>query len=447
METVIIWSTVILLGAAVFYIYYRQFRRTLAQSEQRKVEARALGIDRPKAQYPMINAALCIGCGSCAAACPEGDVIGVVWGTATIINGERCVGHGYCELACPVGALKVGLGDVRSRPDIPILNENNETTVPGIFIAGELGGISLIRNAIAQGQKVVLEIARRIGTSRHDRLLDVLIVGAGPAGLSAALTAIEHRLNYLVIDEKEVGGTILHYPRRKLVLTQPIDIPLYGRLDKDEYTKEYLMGMWQAIVQKYGVQVHSGERLQSIAHQPDAAFEVATNHDRYRARNVVLALGRRGTPRKLEVPGEELPKVMYQLVDAQSYHGLDLLVVGGGDSAIEAAVGLAQQSGNRVSISYRKNGFFRVKKKNEDRVNALIREGRIKPIFESQVTEVAATAVSLKTPAGMVQIVNDYIFVFIGGVPPFEMLQQIGIRFGGEQQAAIADPVVEHRPH
>src|SRR5690606_24618526 len=137
----------------------------------------------------------------------------------------------------------------------------------------------------------------------------------------------------------------------------------YGRLDKDEYTKEYLMGMWQEIVQKYGVQIHSGERMQAIALQPDAAFELATNHDRYRARHVVLALGRRGTPRKLEVPGEELPKVMYQLIDAQSYRGLDLLVVGGGDSAIEAAVGLAQQSGNRVSISYRKNGFFRVKKK------------------------------------------------------------------------------------
>lgn len=437
MEHLLIWGSVGIFAAIVLSIYYRQFQRARVTDEKRKEEARSLGIDRPKSQYPMINASLCIGCGSCVAACPEGDVIGIVWGTATIINGERCVGHGYCELACPVGALKVGLGDIRTRPDIPVLTDKNETTVPGVFIAGELGGISLIRNAINQGRMVVEEIVKRTQTNRRTGIRDVLIVGAGPAGLSAALTAIQHKLDYLVIDEKDLGGTILHYPRRKLVMTQPVEIPLYGKLEKDEYSKEQLMEIWEECKTRFAIDMHSGERMESVS-RVDVGFEIVTNHDRYRAANVVLALGRRGSPRKLEVEGEELPKVMYQLVDAQSYNGLDLLVVGGGDSAIEAAVGLANQSGNRVTVSYRKSVFFRMKKKNEDRINELIKSKKISVIFDSNVKEILPHEVVLETKNGDKTLVNDYVFVFAGGIPPFEMLQGMGIKFGGEATAIRA---------
>ena len=191
-------------------------------------------------------------------------------------------------------------------------------------------------------------------------MLDVIIVGAGPAGLSAAMAAISHKLSYLVLDEQEIGGTILHYPRRKLVMTQPVEIPLYGWLEEEEYSKESLLSIWTEIIKQFGLSVRTGEKVDRVE-KSAGHFLVHAQDKVFESSYVVLALGRRGSPRKMEVAGEELPKVMYQLTDAQSYNGLDLLVVGGGDSAVEAAIGLARQPGNKVAISYRKGAFFRVK--------------------------------------------------------------------------------------
>ena len=440
MEEQLIWYGVATFVLVIFVPYYLIFHKSTRSAKLRKAEAKSLGIDRPRAQYPMIDASLCIGCSSCVDACPEGDVLGVVKGVAVVINGQRCVGHGYCEVACPVGALKVGLGDIKSRPDIPVLTEFNETTVPGLFIAGELGGLSLIRNAIAQGRKVVDKIASDLNGNGRREELDVVIIGAGPAGLSAALTATKHKLTYLLIDEREVGGTILHYPRRKMVMTQPVEIPLYGWLRNAEYSKEFLVDTWKEIITRFNIKVRTGERLEGIQKQ-DGRFVVQTIKQNYPTQYVVLALGRRGTPRKLDIPSEEQPKVMYSLIDAQSYNKAHVLVVGGGDSAIEAAIGLGRQTGNTVTISYRKSSFFRVKKKNEDRINQLIKQRKITPVFDSQVTEVREKTVILKTKEGMLEIPNDYVFVMIGGVPPFEMLKAMGIMFGGD-----ARPLTEETP-
>ncbi len=275
METILFWGIAALLVIAIFIPYFVKFRRSQAKASSRLEEARSLGIDRPRSQFPQVNRTACIGCGACVDACPEGDVLAVVWGTAEVINGDRCVGHGFCETACPVGALKVGLGDVTSRPDIPILSEQNETSVPGIFIAGELSGISLIRHAVAQGQKVADEIARRCKTARRTRDYDLVVVGAGPAGLTAALTARKHDVSCVVLDQYDLGGTILHYPRKKLVMTQPVDIPYYGHLDRDEYSKEELLDIWQQVAESSNLDIRPGQKVESIVRM-DEGFQLIT---------------------------------------------------------------------------------------------------------------------------------------------------------------------------
>ncbi len=437
-ETVLIYTLTGIFALLVLVPYLIKFRRQQIENYQRRKEAEELGVIKPRSQYPMIDQSLCIGCGSCVRACPEGDVLGVVFGKAMIINGLRCIGHGHCEPACPVGAIRVGLGDITTRDDIPILDENYQSTVPGLYIAGELGGISLIRNAINQGRIAVMAIARSLSPKRDKSILDVIIIGAGPAGLTAALTAKQHQLSYLVIDQQSPGGTILQYPRRKLVMTQPAVIPLYGKLTKSEYTKEELLDIWQEIITKFQLQIHTGERLTGVFPVGDG-FEVVTNRGSYFARKVVLAMGRRGTPRKLNVPGEDLPKVAYQLIDAQSYQRSQILVVGGGDSAVEAAIALARQPGNKVYISYRKSQFFRIKKKNEERIQRLIKEHKVIPIFDSNVVKIEQNVVQIRQKDAIVELPNDFVFIFAGGIPPFKLLKDMGIRFGGE-----AKPLVEH---
>ncbi|MCK4893823.1 MAG: NAD(P)-binding domain-containing protein [Calditrichia bacterium] len=435
MESVLIWFVTLALIIIIILPYFLKFRRQQKQNEERKREAVELGIDRPRAQYPFIDQSSCIGCGSCVLACPEGDVLGVIFGKATVINGMRCVGHGNCEPACPVGGIEVGLGDIKTREDIPHVDDYYESNVPGIFIVGELGGISLIRNAIEHGTKAITKIVGKPERSTDPNVKDVLIVGAGPAGLTAALKAIQHNLNYLVLDQQEPGGTILQYPRQKLVMTQPVEIPLYGKLKKSEYSKEHLLEMWQQLINKYSIQIRTDTKVEAVIRH-NGEFHVVSSNGEFRSKYVVLAMGRRGTPRKLGVPGEELSKVTYQLIDAQSFQHQNILVVGGGDSAIEAAVGLARQKGNKVTISYRKPKFFRIKKKNEDNLNELLKQKRIEAIFESNVLAIDEKSVQLQIKEQILEIPNDYVFVFAGGIPPFQMLQDMGISFGGKKEVS-----------
>lgn len=434
-----VWALALAVVTAVFVPYWIRFRRRVRRDRDRKHEASRLGIDKPVAQFPFVDALSCIGCGACASACPEGDVLGIVGGTAVVINGLRCVGHGHCETACPVEGIEVGIGDLKGRPDVPLLTERLETNVPGIFVAGELGGLSLVRNAVRQGREVIDTIADRLNSSppSSDRgAMDVVIVGAGPAGISAALGAHTRGLSYLLLEKEEsLGGSLLHYPRRKMVLTQNLDFHPWGSLTREEYQKEELLDIFSSIVDEVGLKLRLGQQVESAARRA-GVLRISTTEREYTSRNLVLALGRRGSPRKLGVPGEDLSKVMYRLIDARDYRDLHILVVGGGDSAAEAAIGLARQSGNTVTLSYRKEKLLRLKQKNLRTIEELLSSSRINALFSSAVTRIDAHSAHLQVEdSRAVEIKNDLVFIFAGGVPPFPILKGMGIQFGDQAPA------------
>lgn len=445
----LIWAAASGLAVAIVLGYLIAFRRRNRRDRERAGVAALHGSHQPMGAFPYIDPAVCIGCGGCVAACPE-KVLGIVGGLAVAVQGSRCVGIAACVKACPVQAIELALGDLRGRADVPWMTDHRETNVPGVYVAGELGGLALIRNAVKQGRETVQAIARELaGGDRSGRrdpeVLDVAVIGAGPAGLAAALTAVESGLRYAVFEQQsDLGGTIYNFPRRKLTHTEEVELPLYGPLRKQEYSKEELLELFRGLVEKHRLEVLFGQKVLQVIPE-GGLFHILTASGAWRARRVLLALGRRGTPRKLGVPGEELSKVMYQVRDAEEYRGKRILCVGGGDSAVEAAMGLARQSGNEITLSYRGDSFNRVKAKNLETLDKLVRRGKIRPLLGSEVLEIGRDEVRIRTAEGELTLANDYVFVLIGGEPPFPFLRSIGVRFGDEasggrtaEQAGVA---------
>jgi putative YpdA family bacillithiol system oxidoreductase len=385
-------------------------------------DGRAAG--EPVSLHPSLDPNRCVSIGACASACPEGDILGLVNGRAVLIEPQRCIGHGACAAACPVDAITLVFGTETRGVDIPHVRETFETNIEGIYIAGELGGMGLIRNAVTQGRQAAQSVARN--RSRDPASLDVLIVGAGPAGLAAALQAHKDGLRYAIIDQDDMGGTILSYPRQKLVMTQPVEIPLYGRFTRREVLKEELLELWRDIVARTGVEVRTYERLETVT-RPNGYFDITTTKGTYTARNVLLAIGRRGTPRKLGVPGEGTSKVTYRLIEPEQYRNGRVLVVGGGDSAVEAALALSREDGTHVTLSYRGEAFGRVKPANAEKIAAANRSGNVDLRLESEVVEIAPDRVALKENGDRRELANDYVIVCAGGEVPTALLRRLGV--------------------
>ena len=414
-------------GLLIMAFYIRRQRRVNASHTEQLQESIESGLTEPPTLHPVVDLARCMGSGACVKACPE-HALGVVNGKAVLINAAHCIGHGACRAACPVEAIKLVFGTETRGVDIPNIAPNFETNVPGIFIAGELGGMGLVRKAAEQGRQA-MESIRKNQAEGGTADFDVFIVGCGPAGISAGLSAIEQKVRYKIIEQEDsLGGTVYHYPRQKIVMTAPVELALIGKTKFNEVRKETLLEFWLEVVRKTGLQIAFQERMEGIE-KAGAAFLVKTNKGSYSAKSVLLTMGRRGTPRKLDVPGEESSKVIYRLIDPQQFKGQSVLVVGGGDSALEAAIALSEQEGTQVTLSYRAAAFSRVKQKNRLLLEQQQQAGRLRVLLNSRVQHIHDVAVDIDYEGQVRPLRNDVVIVCAGGLLPKPLLEKIGIRF------------------
>jgi dihydropyrimidine dehydrogenase (NAD+) subunit PreT len=436
-------SGVILMLALLAARMLRRQRRREARDEQAFAEATSRNLHIPRSLHPIIDPHACIGCLSCLKACPEGDILGVVDGKARLITASNCIGHGECAAECPTDAIRLVFGTLERGVDLPEVDKFFESSRRGVHVVGELGGMGLIKNAITQGVQVSQRLASLKATSSPN-ITDVAIVGAGPAGLATALGCRAAGLSIRVLEQESLGGTIAHYPRQKIVMTDAVELPLFGKFGKRQISKEELLLAWRKAVAKAQLRIEEGVKVNGLEGS-DGAFVVQTNRGALRARKVVLATGRRGSPRKLGVPGEALAKVSYGLVDPQQYKGCRVLVVGGGDSALEAAAQLAEQSNAEVTLSYRGEAFAKCHEANRRKIEALVRARRVSAVLSSQVIEIREQEVSISVGGTPRRLPNDYVLILIGGELPHEMLRGMHISLKRHHGTALGEGAASAR--
>jgi thioredoxin reductase (NADPH) len=412
----------------IWWFYGRRRHAVHTHSEQALHESRSAGLLEPASLHPVIDPNKCVGCGSCVRACPEQPehhVLGLIDGKAQLVSPTDCIGHGACKVACPMDAISLVFGTETRGIDLPVLNSRFETNVPGIFVAGELGGMGLIRNALEQGRQAVDAICDH--RPRGQKELDLVIVGAGPAGFAASLAAKAKGLRFVTVEQESLGGCVFQYPRGKLVMTAPATLPIVGTINFKQTSKENLLKFWLDAERKAGLTIHYKQRVEAILNLQEQGFLVRTTGGEYVTRNVLLAIGRRGTPRKLGVPGEELPKVVYRLIDPEQYAHQSVLVVGGGDSALEAAASIADVPGTRVTLSYRGAVFDRAKPKNRQRVEQAAKQGTLDLRLSSNVKAIDIESVLLDQQGKKLEVANHSVIVNAGGVLPNDFLRKVGI--------------------
>lgn len=422
------------LALSVLFFYVRRNRHKSKTTIKKIEKANELGFHEPVSLHPVVDTETCIGSGACIKACPEKDVLGLLNGKAQTINTSRCVGHGACFHACPVQAITLCIGTEKRGVDLPHVSQEFESSIPGLFIAGELGGMGLIKNAVEQGKQAVQSLVKKLKRSPNAQY-DVIIVGAGPAGISATLTAVKHHLKFLTIEQDSLGGTVFNFPRAKIVMTSAMDLPLHGKIKLSETRKSELLDLWKGVLGKNRITINEQEKVDTIE-KIDDHFLVVTNKKTYTSNGVVLAIGRRGSPRKLGVPGETKEKVYYRLLEPELIHNKNVLVVGGGDSAVENALLLAEEK-NYVTISYRSDSFSRLKPKNLERINQAISSKKVKALFNSNVSQIYDDKVSLSVNSVPYEIKNDLVYIFAGGELPTKFLEKIGITITTKYGEAI----------
>lgn len=408
----------------VLVLYISHQRKLNHRGRERLHEAKESGLTEPASIHPVIDLAKCCGSGACVKACPE-KALSLINGKAVLTDPTHCIGHGACLEACPVEAIQLVFGTEKRGMDIPFVAPTFETNVSNIFIAGELGGMGLIRKAAVQGKQAIDSILTKKNNGND---FDVIIVGAGPAGLSATLAAKEQGLKYLTIEQEvSLGGAIFKYPRNKVAMTQPVVLPIVGRVEMYDISKEELLGFWLRVLKEQSLNVNFNERMENID-KNEKGYELKTSRATYQTANVLLAIGRQGTPRKLEVPGEDQAKVVYRLVDPEQYRGQHVLVVGGGDSAIEAAIALSEQPDTNVTLSYRSEAFGRVKAKNRDRLAQAEASHQINVELKSNIKEIRLESVAMELASKeIVEIPNSAVIICAGGVLPTPFLKNIGV--------------------
>lgn len=432
-EELLIYGLAGLLVAVVLFIYLRKLKKESQRVDEKIALAVEAGVHEPVSLHPVIDTNTCIQSGACLKACPEEDILGIRNGRATLINASHCVGHGACFHACPVEAITLRIGTEKRGVDLPHVNQNFETNVPGIFIAGELGGMGLIKNSVEQGRQAMDHMSASLDKN-HGLEYDVVIIGAGPAGISASLQAKKLGLKAVTLEQDSLGGTVFNFPRAKIVMTAPMDLPLYGKVKLFQTRKSELLKIWEESITRHDIRILENHKVEDLSAIPNGFQLTTANGKQFRSARVLIAIGRRGSPRKLGVPGEVSEKVAYRLLEPEAISNQDILVVGGGDSAIESALLLADQ--NRVTLSYRSDKFSRLKPQNNENIQEAMRTGRIQVILNSNVREIREKEVvlSMSEPAEDCTLPNDLVYIFAGGELPTQFLQKAGIeitkRFG-----------------
>ena len=426
-ENIIIYSLVAILFFALVYFYVRKEKKNSKLVAEKIKIAKEEGLYEPFSLHPVVDVNSCIQTGACISACPEKDILGILNGKATTINASHCVGHGACFHACPTQAITLYIGTETRGVDIPHVDQTFESNVPGIYIAGEMGGMGLIRNAVEQGKQAVENLARRIDRNVQADF-DLVIVGAGPTGISASLAARKLNLKAITLEQDSLGGTVFTFPRKKIVMTSPMDLPLYGKVKLYETSKIQLLDLWNEVLSKNEISIQENTKVEQITSQGNAFLIQTSDNKQFTTQKVLLSIGRRGTPRKLNIPGEVSTKVAYRLLEPELITDKKIVIVGGGDSAIESALLLADQ--NQVTLSYRGDAFGRLKVGNSKNIKEAVANQKIdvrlntnlKSIEEDKVW--ITDSISGETKA----LENDLVYIFAGGELPTQFLEKVGIK-------------------